>query len=216
MIAYRCRWCLNMYSPKVRDRDAYCSRQCYFANKASDAALNHDKRSAAREAVKRIGRPCVDCGCRVETNVKRCVECIRKKRSEEAKKYLVRKTRGACSECGGVFHRYAAAVYCGERCARKVQRRERRARKRMGDLPVTDPTKVRLRYLIDRDNGKCQICGRKVRVRVVYPNPLSPSVDHILALAKGGTHTLENTQLAHLQCNSVKSDNGGSQLLLIG
>ena len=36
--------------------------------------------------------------------------------------------------------------------------------------------------------------------------PNAPTVDHILPLAKGGTHTWDNVQLAHWSCNSDKSD----------
>ena len=33
-----------------------------------------------------------------------------------------------------------------------------------------------------------------------------PSVDHMIPIAKGGTHTWDNVQLAHRYCNSIKSD----------
>jgi 5-methylcytosine-specific restriction endonuclease McrA len=36
--------------------------------------------------------------------------------------------------------------------------------------------------------------------------PDAPTVDHIIPLAKGGTHTWDNVQLAHWSCNSDKRD----------
>ena len=33
-----------------------------------------------------------------------------------------------------------------------------------------------------------------------------PTVDHIVPLSKGGTHTWNNVQLAHMACNSGKCD----------
>lgn len=41
------------------------------------------------------------------------------------------------------------------------------------------------------------------------PDPLCPSVDHIIARANGGTNDPANLQLAHLWCNQVKSDREG-------
>jgi 5-methylcytosine-specific restriction endonuclease McrA len=40
-----------------------------------------------------------------------------------------------------------------------------------------------------------------------YPHPLSPSVDHIIPLSKGGHPSdLSNLQLAHRWCNRQKSN----------
>lgn len=39
---------------------------------------------------------------------------------------------------------------------------------------------------------------------LVYPNPLSASLDHVVPLAWGGEHTAANVQLAHLKCNVAK------------
>ena len=53
----------------------------------------------------------------------------------------------------------------------------------------------------------CGICGRPVDFSLKYPDPLSPCIDHIIPLAKGGHPSdLENLQLAHWTCNRQKSD----------
>lgn len=40
-----------------------------------------------------------------------------------------------------------------------------------------------------------------------YPDPLSPCIDHIIPIAKGGHPSdIENLQLAHWTCNRQKSD----------
>ena len=40
-----------------------------------------------------------------------------------------------------------------------------------------------------------------------YPHPLSPCIDHIVPVAKGGHPSdLSNLQLAHWTCNRQKSD----------
>ena len=53
----------------------------------------------------------------------------------------------------------------------------------------------------------CGICGRPVDFTLRYPHPLSPCIDHIIPIAKGGhTSDLDNLQLAHFTCNRQKSD----------
>ena len=53
----------------------------------------------------------------------------------------------------------------------------------------------------------CGICGRPVDFSLKYPHPLSPCIDHIIPVAKGGHPSdLENLQLAHWTCNRQKSD----------
>ena len=53
----------------------------------------------------------------------------------------------------------------------------------------------------------CGICGKPVDFNLKYPHPLSPCVDHIIPVAKGGHPSdLSNLQLSHLACNRQKSD----------
>lgn len=53
----------------------------------------------------------------------------------------------------------------------------------------------------------CGICGKPVDFNFRFPHPLSPCVDHIIPIAKGGHPSdLSNLQLAHLCCNRQKSD----------
>lgn len=53
----------------------------------------------------------------------------------------------------------------------------------------------------------CGICGKPVDFDMKYPHPLSPCIDHIIPVAKGGHPSdLDNLQLAHWTCNRQKSD----------
>ncbi len=53
----------------------------------------------------------------------------------------------------------------------------------------------------------CGICGKPVDFSYRFPHPLSPCIDHIIPIARGGHPSdLENLQLAHLTCNRAKSD----------
>ena len=56
----------------------------------------------------------------------------------------------------------------------------------------------------------CGICGKPVDFSLKYPHPLSPTVDHIVPVSKGGHPSdINNLQLAHRCCNRQKSDRVG-------
>ena len=53
----------------------------------------------------------------------------------------------------------------------------------------------------------CGICGKPVDFGFKFPHPLSPTIDHIIPVAKGGHPSdMSNLQLAHFTCNRQKSD----------
>ena len=53
----------------------------------------------------------------------------------------------------------------------------------------------------------CGICGTPVDFKLRYPHPLSPCIDHIIPVDKGGHPSdIDNLQLAHLTCNRQKSN----------
>lgn len=71
------------------------------------------------------------------------------------------------------------------------QSNRRRARKR--NAPVVE--KIDRGAIIARDKSICHICQRKVA-------PKDMSLDHLIPLSKGGSHTAQNLAVAHLSCNS--------------
>ena len=53
----------------------------------------------------------------------------------------------------------------------------------------------------------CGICGQPVDFSLKWPHPLSPTIDHIIPVIKGGHPSdIANLQLAHFACNRQKSD----------
>lgn len=62
------------------------------------------------------------------------------------------------------------------------------------------------REVYERDGWVCQLCQHPIDRATPWPESASPSIDHIVPLAKGGPHTLANVQAAHLGCNSRKRD----------
>lgn len=69
--------------------------------------------------------------------------------------------------------------------------------------------KMPVAVLAKRDGTACGICGDPVDLSLRKPDLFSPSVDHIIPRARGGSNEPENLQLAHLWCNHVKSDRIG-------
>lgn len=89
--------------------------------------------------------------------------------------------------------------------AHRKRRRKRKAPtlKKVRRLPYD--YKARLAYLAFRDGGICGLCGHPVDSRLRWPDPASPTIDHIQAKAKGGArYERYNQQLAHLRCNQEK------------
>ena len=109
--------------------------------------------------------------------------------------------------------------YCSQKCNRKAMNKARkkapsgrtgnyynRARK-YGCEYVPGIT---LKKLIKRDGLRCKICGKMCdpndHTWTEYSGPLSPSIDHIIPMAKKGGHVWNNVQIAHIICNSEKGD----------
>jgi len=57
-----------------------------------------------------------------------------------------------------------------------------------------------------RDNWMCGLCSEPVDPDITWPDPLSPSLDHVLPLSLGGAHSRANTQCSHLGCNVAKGN----------
>ena len=84
---------------------------------------------------------------------------------------------------------------------RRANYQKRRAQKRGTQVETVRPAEI-----YERDSWVCGICEGAVDASLAHPDPMSASLDHVVPLAKGGTHTWDNLQLAHLRCNVVKSD----------
>lgn len=133
----------------------------------------------------------------------------------EIREYSLDKT---CAECGSTFHSASpTAKYCSSTCRERARYRRNPYtvggfrhyyHVKYGDAyrKYYDPS-VTLKALYERDSGVCQICGEPCNWNDKEwgnAGPTYPSVDHIIPRAKGGEHTWENVQLAHMVCNSIK------------
>jgi 5-methylcytosine-specific restriction endonuclease McrA len=154
-----------------------------------------------------------------------------RKKTREVEKYwfnAIHTVERKCTVCGKIFYCLDSEtrVTCSHECScehGKAKRRERdRQRKRIRKHICKTTYRARCRKygvyydssvtrdaVIKRDNGTCQICGKKCN-----PNdkswgtsgPNYPTLDHIIPLAKGGAHVWANVQCACGLCNSYKRD----------
>lgn len=140
-----------------------------------------------------------------------CIQCAKVLTGKQSKycsrQCTVRYLRGTperrkCSTCGDTFDTWDHGIYCSKVCKREgVYAREhsRRAKRRN-----SSSEKFFRKEIFERDNWRCQLCGKKTRRDVGGRHPLAPSLDHIVPISRGGSHTRINTQCAHLQCNFQK------------
>ena len=126
-----------------------------------------------------------------------------------------------CTECGSRFRSAnSSQLYCSEKC-RKRARWKRREKslgshgshvKRAKRYGVEYDRSITLNKLIKRDGMTCYICGKtctKDDRRWGTFGPDYPTIDHVIPLCKGGTHTWDNVRIACGECNDKK---GGSLL----
>ena len=64
---------------------------------------------------------------------------------------------------------------------------------------INIPQSVR-KYVLQRDNYQCQSCGKK-------NTETKLNIDHIIALAKGGSNDISNLQVLCSRCNQIKKAN---------
>jgi 5-methylcytosine-specific restriction endonuclease McrA len=160
----------------------------------------------------------------------RCLNCIKikneskveqkrikeeNKRKEKEEK-RIKELTSICSECGKVFIGTSRGMkYCSKECIKKHNRRVGKIKRRTkvkenGDINWN----ITLDKLINRDKNVCHICGGKCDKKdyeIINGNFIAgnsyPSIDHVVPVSKGGTHTWDNIRLAHHYCNAIKNNN---------
>ncbi|MEV4440827.1 HNH endonuclease [Streptomyces sp. NPDC049577] len=60
--------------------------------------------------------------------------------------------------------------------------------------------------VLDDHNWHCHLCARPIPRDVHFLDPEAATVDHVVPLARGGTHTYVNMRPAHRRCNASKND----------
>lgn len=124
---------------------------------------------------------------------------------------------GDCRQCGAHFvSMLPVTKFCSNRCSIRARKgRSKRARRgRIGANGRVD--NFTLREVAQRDGWRCHLCCKPVPDRDYRARPLDPTIDHLVPVSAGGTHTLDNVALAHNRCNYERSTGGDVQLRLVG
>lgn len=124
------------------------------------------------------------------------------------------RTEKRCLHCGVAFIGTPGRKFCTPLHALRYHTQQRVDMERALGRGSPKVERIFRDRIYERDGWRCQICHHKV-VRGTDPrSPMGPSLDHIVPLSRGGSHTEENVQLAHLRCNMRKSASGPGQLRL--
>lgn len=107
--------------------------------------------------------------------------------------------------CGKLLWRGRGSRPAGERRCRSCRSAAAQKAQKPGNLPGRHGTAWRtLRARVIAEETHCFRCGGEVDKTLKYPNPLSPSADHIVDIRDGGVPLeRENVKLAHFGCNSA-------------
>lgn len=118
-----------------------------------------------------------------------------------------------CKWCGRIFSTTdSRRIYCSAFCSKKYEnhikqvKKDNRLKLAKRNGKYEDIT---LAILYKRDHGKCYICGKHLILNDKYNRPDAPTIEHVVPICKGGTHTWDNVRLACRACNNAK----GTKLL---
>ena len=61
-----------------------------------------------------------------------------------------------------------------------------------------------LAFLLSRQSGCCWLCHKQIDSKLRYPDPMSPSLDHVNTTRGPGFNAVDNLRAAHFGCNSSR------------
>jgi hypothetical protein len=218
-----CRQCGEEFRATDSRSTTFCSRSCSYAYLAVHGFPERRKEKQDPPpfpACEVCGKPCTNRQAKYCSDA--CMIEVRKQKDIERAKAKFVPKKVVCKQCGTPFfteygtHR---SVFCSASCSDRytkklvggaLNHRARKAFRRMyGCVPPLMYQPLRKDVVMKRDGWVCGICGQSIDKHACVPEPLSPSVDHIVALAAGGAHTYDNVQAAHFECNWKKGAGAG-------
>lgn len=202
-----CVWCLREFVPNAEK--IACSKKCAgaFRSWVMEVRLGEKRREKqrirqeqrdARRRSKLIVQVCGKCkqwhsSRRLHTMCESCrsSEKVAWRYRMKARAYRFNIT---CEVCGEVWR---VGVKSGKNtCDNCIDYRERELAK----APW-----LTWRYVANRHGMQCRACGR-VTIEGSSDQRISPTLDHIKPLSKGGRHEVDNVQLLCRSCNAKKHD----------
>ncbi|SIQ57535.1 HNH endonuclease [Bacillus cereus] len=201
-----CNQCSEVFY-KYKKQD-YCSPEC-FRN-----SLKENKKEVER---KLYCKTCCHCNKEFTTTKSNKVYCSAEclyqsqlKKMEEERKRNIVYIQKRCKECGKHFNTTRSkTVYCSKGCSLKYNNRRKETTRRKRIIENGNVNwEISIERLLKRDGNACYLCGETVNVNIDTNDDYYPSIEHLIPIAKGGTHTWGNVKVAHRRCNSLKQDRG--------
>lgn len=212
---FTCTHCGSMNTQDKRGpKPKYCSRECGYAGYRSETKdrINAEHR-AANAAKPPVNNTCIQCGEGFESRHKKKKYCSSKCQNGWMDEH--NPIRCAESDCDRGVRAKGLCRMHWRRKAREdgretsegwTERRKANYQKRRAQKLSLPSESVRPINVYERDGWVCGICSEPVDQKLSYPDPLSPSLDHVVPLSLGGHHVMENLALSHWICNVRKGN----------
>lgn len=207
---HKCNHCGAAFTSEKQRQD-YCSKQCAAAAwwTSDEQQARREEKAAARLIKVHTWHPCAYCRTGIHNSRAVCCSPRCYVRHRDGLPRVQTCANAACARDFDVLTRGSAGLYCSQRCCsqrngRIAKRRRRKALQDGRSVEIIDIAEI-----AKRDGWRCHICHRKVSAD-------NWSIDHLVPISHGGPHTRDNVALAHHRCNTLRSDRGMAQLLLVG
>lgn len=206
-------------SPVRSGNAAYCETHYYRLRRSSSLALKPIEGGACKHCGKTLSRK-KRSFCSIQ-----CTYRYANKTPNERH----------CADCGKLYSVNGRSICCSKACRQaRADRLLTEARKRFAATPEGKEFFRQREYIrkarkqavgselfsrteiFARDGWRCGLCGRKVSKKAKWPHPSFATLDHIIPLSRGGPHTRQNVQTAHLRCNTSKNSREIGQLRIFG
>lgn len=153
----------------------------------------------------------IDWSVGLKTNVK-AVNCKNCDKSLGLRKTL---SMSFCNDCASIRNKKSSKQTHKRKMLNNIDYKRKhialraKARHRRRTLQ-TNGELIDLYQLAERDQWQCKLCNQAISKDAKhYKGNLhlqGPSLDHIVPVSLGGTHTWDNVQLAHYYCNSIRGN----------
>lgn len=118
-----------------------------------------------------------------------------------------------CKYCGKTFEQHRGSLFCSIECAHKYshyyKHKQKTYRTQKAKKNGNYDKSITLAKVYKRDHGVCYICGKHLILNDDYNRLDAPTIEHVVPICRGGTHTWDNVRLACRACNNAK----GTKLL---
>ncbi len=228
---HTCKNCGKTFKPRRKEFNTYCSRECAYDWFAKNRWYKY-KCIVCNELLGELQHKYCSAECGIIDNAIECKYCQRMfdKRTisgrycsikcrtdndrDRQQEYIAETERNHikrkiwCRECGKVnILEYGdkRRHFCSEACSSRAMNRNKDNRVRNARRNGAYDNTITLAKLIERDEGICYICNMPVQADTHYNHDKHPTIEHVVPISKGGTHTWDNVRLACRQCNTRKS-----------